>query len=155
MEDLDQADVRLLRVIQRDASVSQAELAERAGISPSQVSRRLARLKEIGVLRAVVGLLDAGRIGLSSAAIIRVRLRDHSAENMRAFRELIAGMPEAVFCVALTGEADYLVKLVTRDLPHFQRIIQSRFLCCPAVAHLESGIVLEFLKDTTELPVEI
>ncbi len=153
--ELDQADIRLLRALQVDASVSQSELAEQAGISSSQVSRRLARLKEMGVLRTVVALLDADRVGLSSTAILRVRLRDHSAENLRAFRDLITRLPEAVFCVALTGEADYLVKLVARDLPHFREIIQSRFLCCPAIAHLESGIVLEFLKNTTELPLEI
>ncbi len=149
----DAADLRLLRAVQRDASVSQAELAAEAGISPSLVSRRLARLKETGVLRAVVGLIEPGRVGLSCAAIIRVRLRDHSAANVRAFRDVVQRMKEATFCVMLTGEADYLVKIVARDLPHFQEIVQSKLLRCSAIAHMESSIVLEYLKDTTELPL--
>lgn len=151
--ELDQSDRRLLRALQKDASASQAELAEQAGVSPSQVSRRLARLKDEGVLRAVVGLLDPERAGLSVSAIIRVRLRDHAEENLRAFRAMLAGMPEATLCVMITGEADYLLRLVARDLPHFQEIVQSKLLRCAAIAHVESSIVLEVLKDTTELPL--
>lgn len=150
---LDAADLRLLRAVQRDASASQAALAEEAGISPSLVSRRLARLREAGVLRAIVGLVDPARVGLSCSAIIRVRLRDHSVENVRAFRDVVTRMREATFCVMLTGEADYLVKIVARDLPHFQEIVQSKLLRCSAIAHMESSIVLEYLKDTTELPL--
>ncbi len=148
-----ESDRRLLRAVQRDASASQAELAEAAGISPSQVSRRLARLKDQGALKAIVGLVDSQSAGLSCAAFIRVRLRDHSTESVREFRETVAGIPEATLCVALTGEADYLLKTVARDLPHFQEIVQTRLLRCRAIAHLESSIVLEYLKDTTELPL--
>ena len=152
-ETLDKADLRLLRALQRDASASQAALAEEAGISPSLVSRRLSRLRDTGVVHAIVGLVDPARVGLSCAAIIRVRLRDHSVQNVRAFRDVVVRMPEATFCVMLTGEADYLVKIVARDLPHFQEIVQSKLLRCAAIAHMESSIVLEFLKDTTELPL--
>lgn len=150
---LDEADIRLLRAVQRDASASQAALADEAGVSPSLVSRRLARLKEAGALRAIVGLVDAQSVGLTCSAMIRVRLRDHSAANVRAFRDLVARMDEATLCVALTGEADYLIKVVARDLPHFQEIVQQKLLRCAAIAHLESSIVLEHLKDTTALPI--
>lgn len=149
----DAADVRLLKAMQRDASASQADLAEAAGVSASQVSRRLHRLKEDGVLRATVSLLDPLRVGLSCAAFIRIRLKDHSEENVQIFRDAIARMPEATLCVSITGEADYLLRVVARDLPHFQEVMQTRLMRCPAVAHLESSIVLEYLKDTTELPI--
>jgi len=151
---LDDADRRLLLAVQRDASASQAELAEAAGVSPSLVSRRLSRLRDVGVLRAVVGLVDAEQAGLTCAAIIRVRLRDHSGANVKAFRDLVARMREVTLCVMLTGEADYLIKIVARDLPHFQEIVQQKLLRCGAIAHLESSIVLEHLKDTTELPLD-
>lgn len=151
---LDDADRRLLLAVQRDASASQAELAEAAGVSPSLVSRRLSRLRDAGVLRAVVGLVDAEQAGLTCAAIIRVRLRDHSGANVKAFRDLVARMREVTLCVMLTGEADYLIKIVARDLPHFQEIVQQKLLRCGAIAHLESSIVLEHLKDTTELPLD-
>jgi DNA-binding Lrp family transcriptional regulator len=152
--ELDEADRRLLAALQRDASVSQADLAEVAGVSPSQVSRRIARLREANVLRSIVGLVDPAKAGLTCSAIIRVRLRDHAAANVRAFKDLVLRMEEATLCVMLTGEADYLVKIVARDLPHFQEIVQSKLLRCGAIAHMESSIVLESLKDTTELPLE-
>jgi len=151
---LDAADRRLLRAMQTDASASQAELAEAAGVSPSLVSRRLSRLKEAKALRAVVGLVDPESVGLTCAAIIRVRLKDHTAANVRAFRDLVTRMDEVTLCVMLTGEADYLIKIVARDLPHFQEIVQSHLLRCAAIAHMESSIVLEHLKDTTELPID-
>lgn len=150
---LDDADLRLLKAMQRDAAVSQAELADEAGVSPSLVSRRLTRLREVGVLRAVVGLVDAESAGLTCAAIIRIRLKDHAEASVKAFRELVARMEEVTLCVMLTGEADYLIKIVSRDLPHFQEIVQSKLLRCAAIQHMESSIVLEHLKDTTELPL--
>ncbi len=152
--DLDEADRRLLNALQRDASVSQAELAEHATVSPSQVSRRLARLKEEGVLRGVVGVLEPKLAGLTCSAIIRVRLRDHAAANVRAFRDLVERMNEVTLCVMTTGETDYLIKVVARDLPHFQEIVQSKLLRCAAIAHMESSIILEHLKDTTALPLD-
>jgi Lrp/AsnC family leucine-responsive transcriptional regulator len=152
--ELDEADRRLLVAVQRDASVSQAELAETAGVSPSQVSRRLAQLKERGVLRGIVGVLEPELAGLSCSAIIRVRLRDHGAANVKEFRDLVKRMEEVTLCVMTTGETDYLMKVVARDLPHFQEIVQSKLLRCAAIAHMESSIVLEHLKDTTALPLD-
>jgi len=152
--DLDEADRRLLNALQRDASVSQAELAEHAGVSPSQVSRRLARLKDEKVLRGIVGVLEPKLAGLTCSAIIRVRLRDHAAANVRAFRDLVERMNEVTLCVMTTGETDYLIKVVARDLPHFQEIVQSKLLRCTAIAHMESSIILEHLKDTTALPLD-
>ena len=83
--DLDEDDLRLLRAMQKDASASQAALAEQAGVSPSLVSRRLARLREAGALRAIVGLVDAPRVGLTCAALIRIRPRAPSPAAARAW----------------------------------------------------------------------
>jgi DNA-binding Lrp family transcriptional regulator len=151
---MDEADRRLLIAVQKDASVSQAELAEKAGVSASQVSRRLSKLKDEHILRGVVGVLEPKLIGLTCSAIIRVRLRDHAAANVKAFRDLVARMSEVTLCVMTTGETDYLIKVVARDLPHFQEIVQQKLLRCAAIAHMESSIILEHLKDTTELPLE-
>ncbi|MBK6705272.1 MAG: Lrp/AsnC family transcriptional regulator [Caulobacteraceae bacterium] len=150
---MDDADKRLLAAVQRDAAVSQSDLAAHAGVSASQVLRRLAKLKEEGVLRGIVGVLDPKLAGLTCSAIIRVRLRDHAAANVRAFRDLVERMNEVTLCVMTTGETDYLIKVVARDLPHFQEIVQSKLLRCAAIAHMESSIILEHLKDTTELPL--
>jgi DNA-binding Lrp family transcriptional regulator len=105
-------------------------------------------------LRGIVGVLDPNLAGLTCSAIIRVRLRDHVAANVRAFRDLVERMNEVTLCVMTTGETDYLIKVVARDLPHFQEIVQSKLLRCTAIAHMESSIILEHLKDTTELPLD-
>jgi DNA-binding Lrp family transcriptional regulator len=151
---MDEADRRLLIAVQKDASVSQADLADLAGVSASQVSRRLGKLKDEKVLRGVVGVVEPKLAGLTCSAIIRVRLRDHAAANVKAFRELVERMNEVTLCVMTTGETDYLMKVVARDLPHFQEIVQSKLLRCAAIAHMESSIILEHLKDTTELPLD-
>ncbi len=151
---MDDADRRLLIAVQKDASVSQAELADLAGVSASQVSRRLSKLKDEKVLRGVVGVVEPKLAGLTCSAIIRVRLRDHAAANVKAFRDLVERMNEVTLCVMTTGETDYLMKVVARDLPHFQEIVQSKLLRCAAIAHMESSIILEHLKDTTELPLD-
>jgi DNA-binding Lrp family transcriptional regulator len=150
---IDASDRRLLAALQKDAGAPQSALAEAAGVSASQVSRKLSRLKEDGVLRGIVGLVEPQAVGLTCAAIIQVRLRDHSAANVRSFRDLVTRMDEVTLCVMITGESDYLIKVVARDLPHFQEIVQSKLLRCAAIAHLESSIVLEHLKDTTALPL--
>ena len=151
---MDDADRRLLIAVQKDASVSQAELAEQAGVSASQVSRRLSKLKEEGVLRGVVGVLNPELAGLTCSAMIGVRLRDHAAANVKAFLDLVERMNEVTLCVMTTGETDYLIKVVARDLPHFQEIVQSKLLRCAAISHMESSIILKHLKDTTALPLE-
>ncbi len=151
---MDEADRRLLIAVQKDASVSQADLADLAGVSASQVSRRLGKLRDEKVLRGVVGVVEPKLAGLTCSAIIRVRLRDHAAANVKAFRELVERMNEVTLCVMTTGETDYLMKVVARDLPHFQEIVQSKLLRCAAIAHMESSIILEHLKDTTELPLD-
>lgn len=150
---LDEGDRRLLAALQKDASASQAALAEEAGVSASQVSRKISRLREADVLKGIVGLIDAQAVGLTCAAIIQVRLRDHSAANVRMFRDLVSRMDEITLCMMITGESDFLLKIVTRDLPHFQQVVQQSLLRCPAIAHVESSIVLEHLKDTTALPL--
>lgn len=152
--ELDDADIRILKAMQKDASVSQADLAEQAGVSPSLVSRRVSRLRDGKVLRATVGLIEPQSVGLTCSAIIRIRLKDHAAASVKAFRDLVTRMNEVTLCVMLTGEADYLIKIVARDLPHFQEIVQSKLLRCAAIQHMESSIVLEHLKDTTELPLD-
>jgi Lrp/AsnC family leucine-responsive transcriptional regulator len=73
---------------------------------------------------------------------------------VKAFKDLVARMNEVTLCVMTTGQTDYLMKVVARDLPHFQEIVQHKLLRCAAIAHMESSIILEHLKDTTELPLD-
>jgi Lrp/AsnC family transcriptional regulator, leucine-responsive regulatory protein len=150
---LDDFDIRLLEAFQADAALSHAQLAELVRLSPSQVSRRLQRLTEQGVVRAMVGLLDPARVGLTCAAYVLVRLKDHNEQSTRAFRAIVERAPEITTCVALTGASDFLLKFVTRDLTEFYAILRDQLMNSALVAHVESSIVLEQIKETTALPL--
>lgn len=149
---LDRFDVRLLALLQSDADATQDELAEAARLSRSQCSRRLQRLREEGLIERTVALLSPERLGLTLKAYVTVSLRSHSPEDLALFSEMLAGAPEVLECSMMTGDADYLMKVQTADLPRFDLFLQ-RFLACAAVTRVRSSIVLRDVKRTTQLPL--
>lgn len=150
---LDTFDWRLLDALQADASLTNAALAERIGLSASQVSRRRQRLEETGVIRGYRAHLDPARIGLGVIVFIHVALNTHSRDNARRFRDLVRLTPAILEAHALTGEADYLVKVVVADLRELSALVNDVLLPDESVARLRSEIVLESLKEGTALPL--
>lgn len=146
-------DVRLLAALQADGRLSNQELAERVGLSPSQCSRRRADLERSGVIAAYHARLDAARLGFGVTAFVQVTLSRHSPDNARAFRDLVGRTDAVQAAHALTGDADYLLRVVARDLDALGHLINGVLLPHPSVAHVRSGVVLERLKDTQALPV--
>ena len=150
---MDGFDVKLLAALQADGHLTNNELAERVGLSPSQCSRRRMALEEAGVITGYAAHLSADALGLGVAAYVQVTLAAHSPENARRFADLIGGMPEVQEACSLTGATDYLVRLVAPDLKALARILNEVFLPHPSVAHVRSSIVLDQLKQTTQLPL--
>lgn len=150
---LDSADVRLLECLQGQARLTNVELSERVRLSPSQCYRRLRRLEESGLLRAYVALLDRERLGLGVVAFVNVSLekqREHPAE---AFNQAVQDIPEILECLAVSGEADYLLRVVAVDLKAFSDFLMHRLLRLPMVANVRSSILLDEVKSTTALPL--
>ncbi len=147
---LDRIDRALLRQLQRDARLTQEQLAEQVGLSASAVQRRLRRLEQLGVIRGYTATLDPAAIGLGLSAVISVRLEKHRAENLRspldAFRAEVAGWPEVVECLALTGEMDYLLRVHVADMEHYSRFVIETLLRHESVADLKSSFVLAPIK---------
>ncbi len=150
---LDAKDRRLLAALQEDATLTAQALAERVHLSPSQAARRRARLEAAGVIAGYAARLDAARLGLGVQAFIRVIMAAHSAEASQGFARLLAGLPEVVHAWTLTGEADYLLQVWCEDLAGLNRLVQDRLLPHPAVARVQSQIVMEQLKRSGALPV--
>jgi DNA-binding Lrp family transcriptional regulator len=150
---MDQFDLRLLDALQRDGRLTNNELAERVGLSPSQCSRRRAQLEAEGAIRGYHAALEAGAMGFGVVAFVQVTLATHSPDNSRRFLQLVERVDEVQEAFAVTGEADYLVKMVARDLPALARILNEVFLPHESVAHVRSSIALTTLKDTRLLPV--
>ncbi len=150
---LDHFDWRLVSFVQDDASLTNAAVAERIGLSASQVSRRRQRLEEAGVIVGYRALIAPLSIGLNVTVFIHVALDTHTRGNATRFRDLVRLTPAVIEAHALTGEADYLLKLVVGDLKELSMLVNEVLLPHESVARVRSEIVLETLKETSGLPL--
>ena len=150
--DLDRFDLALLAALQRDGRLTNQELAERVNLSASQCSRRRLRLEQEGMIRGYRAVLSARSLALDIVAFVQVTLAAHSKENAESFKRLVQDTPEILEGFTLTGEADYLLKVVTSDLDALSAFVNDVMLPHPAVARVQSRIVLDRLKDCGPLP---
>lgn len=155
--ELDAIDRRILRTLQQDGRVTYDALAAEAGLSSSAVLRRVRRLEDAGVIASYVALVPPQRVGLGLTAYINVRLEkqtDNPLRNPRdLFRAAVQTWPEVVECAALTGEMDYLLRVLVQDMQHYARFIGDTLLMHPSVQDCKTSFVLERLKNTTAVPV--
>ncbi|MEM6463763.1 MAG: Lrp/AsnC family transcriptional regulator [Pseudomonadota bacterium] len=150
---LDQFDMRIMAELQRDARLTNGDLSERINLSPSQCSRRRIRLEEEGYISGYFAGLDRTKLGLDIVNIITVTLDTHNRDNARRFAELIDLLPEVQEAHALTGEMDYMLKVVTADLQALSGFVNDVLLPHQSVRNVKSAIVLQTLKDTHALPL--
>ncbi|MEM5583212.1 Lrp/AsnC family transcriptional regulator [Roseibium sp. AS2] len=150
---LDGFDVKLLAALQSNAALTNAELGDVIGLSASQVSRRRAKLEETGVIRGYRAALDPEALGLTVTAFVGVSLGAHSRENARRFRAMVKAMPEVQEAHTLTGDLDYMLKIVVPDLKALSRIVNDELLPQEAVQHVRSSIAMDTLKDDNLLPL--
>jgi len=151
---LDEFDRRILALLQEDARLTNNDLSARVNLSPSQCSRRRQRLEESGLIRGYHALLDRDRLGFSLVNIITVTLATHNRDNARRFADLVKRLPEVQDAYALTGEMDYVLKVVTRDLKALSEFVNEVLLPHESVQHVKTAIVLDTLKETGALPLQ-
>lgn len=151
---LDDVDRRILAELQADAGLSNAELAERVGVSASPCWRRVKRLEEEGILRGRVALVDAKKLGLDLTAFALISLDRHAESGIEAFHEAMQAAPEVTSCHAVTGAVDFLVTVVVRDMAAYDRFLSRRLLGLPGVRSVNTSFVLRTVKASTALPVE-
>ena len=151
--ELDRTDLQLLAELQRGARLTNAELAERVHLSASATLRRVQRLEREGVIAGYRAELDPERLGLGLQAFVRVQLSRHDADAIRAFSDFVNQWDEVVTCHALTGDMDYLLLMVVRDLEHFSRFLLDRLLNQAGVADVNSSFVLRTVKAFGGMPL--
>ena len=149
----DDFDRILLRELQKDASRTLDQLAERAHLSRNACWTRIKRLEEAGVIRGRVALLDAEAINLGLTAIMQIRTREHSADWLARFRQALAGIPEIVAVYRMTGETDYLLKATVPDMKGFDRLYQ-RLTERIALEDVSTSFVMETIREETALPLD-
>ena len=151
--ELDRIDLLLLAELQRDGRVANAELAERVHLSPSACLRRVQRLERDGVIAGYRAELDPEHLGLGLHAFVRVQLRQHDPQTVEAFARSVNEWDEVIACNALTGDMDYLLQVLVRDLDHFSRFLLDRLLGQAGVEDVNSSFVLRTVKPMRGLPL--
>ena len=152
---LDRLDRRILTLLQEDGSITNLELAERVGLSPSPCSRRVKQLEEAGIIDRRVTLLTPKALGLNLTAYIQVSMDRHTPKRLENFQERIAVHPEVLECSLITGQAaDYLVKVVVPDMDAYQEFLLGKITRIEGVTGVQSSFVLRNVVSKTELPLD-
>ena len=150
---IDDFDRKLLRLLQEDARLTNNELSEQVNLSASQCSRRRMRLEQAGIIKCYRAELDREKLDVGITNIITVTLATHNRDNARRFARLVADLPEVLEAYALTGEMDYILKVVTVDLKGLSSFVNEVLLPHESVQHVKTAIVLETLKEGATLPL--
>ncbi|ADO41397.1 Lrp/AsnC family transcriptional regulator [Ketogulonicigenium vulgare] len=150
---LDATDKRILDVLQKEGRITNAELADRIGLSPSACHRRMQRLEAEGFIRGFVALLDPRKVQRQTTVFVEITLSGQADEVLDSFERAVARVPQVLECHLMTGAADYLLKVVAEDTEDFARI-HRRFLAkLPGVAQIQSSFALRTVVQTTALPL--
>ncbi|MEQ1541336.1 MAG: Lrp/AsnC family transcriptional regulator [Novosphingobium sp.] len=149
---LDSIDWAILGVLQADASLPVHEVGERVGLSSNACWRRIKRLEDSGVIARRVALLDPEKLGLATTVFVAIRTQRHDPQWLDAFSRAVSGIEEISECHRMAGDVDYLLKLVVRDIAHYDRIYRKLIAAVPDLADVSSSFSMERMKATTALP---
>jgi Lrp/AsnC family transcriptional regulator, leucine-responsive regulatory protein len=157
MEAIDKLDAAILRSLQQDGRATYELIAQAIGLSPSAVLRRVKRLEDAGIISHYVALVPPEKVGLGLTAYLNVRLEKHTESHKRnpmdLFRASVQTWPEVVECAALTGEMDYLLRVVVHDMAAYSHFVMDTLLKHPSVQDCKTSFVLDRVKFTTAMPV--
>lgn len=150
---IDAIDRRILAELQADAAISHADLAQRVGSSSASVWRRIRAMESAGLLNGAIRTVDAARLGYGVNVICNIRVRSHSAEDRASFESFVRSRPEILECFSMSGEWDYLLRVVARDVADYEAFLMRTLLNHPSVATASSHFALSLTKHVTALPV--
>lgn len=149
---LDAVSLRILDELQRNSEISNAELAEKVGLSASPCWRRVSEMRAAGIIRGAVTLVDPLKLGLAVNVFVHVTLARQDRETLEVFTSAVSGRPEVMECYLMTGEADFLLRVVIEDLIKYQAFVLECLTQIPGVANIRSSFALDQVKYTTALP---
>ena len=154
MVNIDRLDRRILEELQKNGSISNLELAELVGLSPSPCSRRVKQLEDSGIINRTVTLLNPETLNLKLTAIIQVSMDRHTPDRFENFEQTLDGCPEVMACSLITGQsADYLIEVLVQDMDSYQAFLLGRLTRIPGVTGVHSSFVLRKIIDRTEIPL--
>jgi Lrp/AsnC family leucine-responsive transcriptional regulator len=152
---LDKTDYRILNKLQNNARMSNTELADAVGLSPSPCLRRVKQLEAEGVIKRYVGIVDPKAVGLPISIFVSVSLHSQQRTGLEEFEQRIQSYPEVMECYLMTGSADYLLRVVVPDLDSYERFLAEKLTRITGVANIQSSFALKQVVYRTELPFEV
>jgi len=153
--DLDKQDKRILATLQHDGSVTNLELADKIGLSPSPCARRVKQLEEAGFINKKVALLNANKLNLKLTALIQISMDKHTPDRFELFEKKVSQYPEVMECLLITGQsADYQLKVVVADMEIYQEFLLNKITRIQGVSDVHSSFILREVINSTELPLE-
>ena len=151
---LDCYDRNILKALQRDGRISNVELAQSVQLAESACLRRVRALEQSGYISGYVAVLDQKRLGRSGTVFVHIALRREEQSELAAFEQSVAQIPEVMECYLMTGEFDYLLRLVVSDMADFERLHNEALTRLPGVARVNSSVAIRTIRKTTELPID-
>jgi Lrp/AsnC family leucine-responsive transcriptional regulator len=153
---LDRTDRRILDELQKDGAISNLDLADKVGLSPSPCSRRVKALQESGIIQKTVAVLDQKALGLDMVAMISISMDRHTPERFENFETLVSNFPEVLECYLITGSsADYLLKVIVKDMEGYQQFLLGKLTRIEGVSGVHSSFVMRKVVDSSRLPVNL
>ncbi len=153
MDAIDDYDRAILDALQQDGRIANAELARRLNLSPPAIHARLRRLEEGGLIARYAALLDREKLGFDLLCFVNISLQRHTREHVDVFRDRIHTLPNVLECHHVTGEYDYLLKVVVRNRKELEHLLMEELTPIPGVAHIHTSLVLNEIKAATALPL--
>ncbi|MBB3047367.1 Lrp/AsnC family transcriptional regulator [Litorivivens lipolytica] len=152
--ELSKQDITILDILQKDASKTSTEIAETLNMSQSPCWRRINRIEQAGFVRKKVALLDREKLGMELVVFTTVNLTTVGRQYLEDFEDAVRTLPEVIECYTMTGVWDYMLKVVAKDIRHYEVFVRERLLSLPMVGETHSHIAVTEIKNTTELPLD-
>ncbi|MDB9969107.1 Lrp/AsnC family transcriptional regulator [Gammaproteobacteria bacterium] len=151
---MDNLDKRILQELQNNGAITNLELSEKIGLSPSPCARRVKQLEESGIIKGQATLLDASKLGLKLIALIQISMDRHTPDRFEIFEKKVRTFPEVIECLLITGQsADYQLKVVIPDMEYYQELLLNKITKIEGVTDVRSSFILREVHSTTELPL--
>ncbi|QXD16831.1 Lrp/AsnC family transcriptional regulator [Rhodocaloribacter litoris] len=155
LESLDHIDRQILDILQEDGGITNVELARRVGLAPATTLDRVKKLRQRGVIRGYVALVDPSKVNQGTIAFVQVTLNAHGADFVQAFREQVQTLPEVLECYHISGESDYLLKVVAPNIQQYEDFLLHKLASIPNIGKIHTSFVLSTVKHATKIPVQM
>lgn len=153
MIELNSSDIKILELLQADADRSSTQVAEKLNMSQSPCWRRIHRLEKEGVIEKKVAIINRAAVGMDLVAFTTINLSEAGRKNMERFESAVSLLDEVVECYTMTGAWDYMLKIVVRDIRHYEQFVRNQLLEVPKIGEIHSHMAVTEIKNTTELPL--